>query len=97
MAGENNGPNPMNKWDDLGGNTPIFGNILMTTVSNISCSLSPSHLPPESFHLFGRLAGRCLPIGISSNKNQQVATRNELITHQFVFQNIENRIPSICV
>ena len=20
-------PNPMNKWDDLGGNTPIFGNI----------------------------------------------------------------------
>ena len=35
MDGENNGSNPMNKWDDLGGfTTPIFGNIHVAAAEN---------------------------------------------------------------
>ena len=31
MDGENNGSKPYETWDDLGGNTPVFGNTIRHT------------------------------------------------------------------
>ena len=55
-GGENNGnPNPMNKWDDLGGGFPIFlvGNIQILGFSNLGKIFQ--HQRNHPVQMFGNL------------------------------------------
>ena len=62
-GGENNGnPNPMNKWDDLGGVFPIFlvGNIQILGFSNLGKIFSTSTKPPSTDDVWKSVFGGCM-------------------------------------